>query len=53
MKKHREDYQGIYQELVELIGEEMTQKFYQYYKGQQITFPGSNVFEGICAELFI
>ncbi|MDB8460343.1 Mor transcription activator family protein [Turicibacter sanguinis] len=39
MKKHREDYQGIYQELVELIGEEMTQKFYQYYKGQQITFP--------------
>ena len=39
MKHRPEDYQGIYQEMMELIGEEMTQKIYHYYKGQQITFP--------------
>lgn len=39
MKHRLEDYQGIYREMIELIGEEMTQKIYHYYKGQQITFP--------------
>ena len=39
MKNRLVDYREIYREMIEIIGEEMTQKIYHYYKGQQITFP--------------
>ena len=39
MKISSESYSGIYEELVELLGEEVTLKIYDNFKGQQVTFP--------------
>ncbi|MBQ8248957.1 MAG: Mor transcription activator family protein [Clostridia bacterium] len=30
---------SVYREITELIGLENTQKIYEYFKGQQVTFP--------------
>lgn len=32
-------YNGIYQDMAVILGEEITQKIYQFYRGQQVTFP--------------
>ncbi|MGL6058835.1 MAG: Mor transcription activator family protein [Culicoidibacterales bacterium] len=34
-----EKYSGIYQDMVEQLGEETTVQIFNVYKGQQITFP--------------
>ena len=34
-----EDYNGIYAELLPLLGEESVQRLFYYYRGQQVTFP--------------
>ena len=39
MKGKAQDYNGIYSDMVEALGEEMTHKIYQYYRGQQVSFP--------------
>lgn len=39
MKGKAQDYNGIYSDMVEVLGEEMTHKIYQYYRGQQVSFP--------------
>lgn len=33
------DYNGIYADMVEQLGEEIVVEINKYYKGQQITFP--------------
>lgn len=38
MKKSN-NYNGIYCDMYEILGEETTKKIYEYYKGQQVTFP--------------
>ena len=35
----RENYNGIYSDMYEVLGEDVTKKIYEYYKGQQINFP--------------
>lgn len=35
----KQHYNGIYQDMRVILGEEMTQKIYQFYRGQQVTFP--------------
>lgn len=35
----KSDYNGVYEELVELVGVEVTLKIYEYFKGQQVNFP--------------
>lgn len=39
MKNNSSDYSGIYKDMVEVLGEEITLKVYENYKGQQVTFP--------------
>ena len=39
MSKKSENYRGIYKEMVEVLGHDITIKVYENYKGQQITFP--------------
>ncbi|MBS5886894.1 Mor transcription activator family protein [Clostridium sp.] len=33
------DFNGIYEELIELLGLEVTIKIHEYFKGQQVNFP--------------
>ncbi|MBU3134597.1 Mor transcription activator family protein [Clostridium gasigenes] len=35
----KSDFNGIYEELIELLGLEVTIKIYEYLKGQQVSFP--------------
>ena len=39
MSKKSENYRGIYKDMVEVLGHDITLKVYENYKGQQITFP--------------
>lgn len=39
MKVNSNDYGGIYSDMVEVLGEDITLKVYNHYRGQQITFP--------------
>ena len=39
MSKKSENYRGIYNDMVEVLGHDITLKVYENYKGQQITFP--------------
>ncbi|EGT0000599.1 Mor transcription activator family protein [Clostridium perfringens] len=39
MKRRSDNYSGIYKDMVEILGEEITLKIYENYKGQQVTFP--------------
>lgn len=39
MKITNDDYKGIYLDMVEVLGKEITIKVYKHYKGQQVTFP--------------
>ena len=39
MSKKSENYRGIYNDMVEVLGHDITLKVYESYKGQQITFP--------------
>lgn len=39
MKNRADSYSGIYKEFVELLGEEITLKIYDNFRGQQVTFP--------------
>lgn len=33
------DFNGIYEDMCENLGQEIVREIYNYYKGQQITFP--------------
>lgn len=39
MSKKVENYKGIYKDMVEALGYDITLKVYEKYKGQQVTFP--------------
>ena len=39
MSKKSENYRGIYKDMVQVLGHDITLKVYESYKGQQITFP--------------
>ena len=39
MKYKKQHYNGIYQDMAVNLGEEMTKKVHQFYRGQQVTFP--------------
>ena len=39
MKRKSDSYSGIYKDMVEILGEEITFKIYENYRGQQVTFP--------------
>lgn len=39
MRKKSENYRGIYKDMVEVLGTDITLKVYESYKGQQVTFP--------------
>ena len=39
MSRKSENYRGIYKDMVEVLGDEITLKVYENYKGQQVTFP--------------
>lgn len=39
MSKKSENYRGIYKDMVEVLGADITLKVYENYKGQQVTFP--------------
>lgn len=39
MEGTTQDYNGIYGAMVEILGEEITHKIYEYYRGQQVSFP--------------
>ena len=39
MKSDSKIYSGIYKDLVELLGEDITLEIYDNFKGQQVTFP--------------
>lgn len=39
MKCEAQHYNGIYCDMVTIFGEEMTKKFYYFFRGQQLTFP--------------
>lgn len=39
MKMRVDLLQETYAQLVELVGEELTEKIYQLYRGQQVSFP--------------
>ena len=39
MSKKSENYRGIYKDMIEVLGHDITLKVYENYKGQQITFP--------------
>lgn len=33
------DFSGVYQDMIQNLGVEVTKKIHKYYKGQQVTFP--------------
>ena len=39
MRGKAQHYNRIYSDMVEILGEEITHKIYQYYRGQQVFFP--------------
>ena len=39
MSKRSEKYRGIYKDMVEVLGHDITLKVYEQYRGQQVTFP--------------
>ena len=39
MNNKSENYSGIYKDMVEVLGHDITLKVYENYKGQQVTFP--------------
>ena len=39
MRKNKNDYKGIYSDMVEILGEEIVMTLHEHYRGQQITFP--------------
>lgn len=39
MKFNSSDFNGIYEDMYENLGQEIVREIYKYYKGQQITFP--------------
>lgn len=39
MNRKSDNYSGIYKDMVEVLGEEITLKIYENYRGQQVTFP--------------
>ena len=39
MRKNKNDYKGIYSDMVEILGEEIVMKLHEHYRGRQITFP--------------
>ncbi|EDU37903.1 Mor transcription activator family protein [Clostridium sporogenes] len=39
MKFNSNDFNGIYADMYEYLGEEIVRKINRHYKGQQITFP--------------
>ena len=39
MRGKAQHYNRIYSDMVEILGEELTHKIYQYYRGQQVSFP--------------
>ena len=39
MKNISENYNGIYADMIEILGVDITIKIFKYYKGQQITLP--------------
>ncbi|MBS5886852.1 Mor transcription activator family protein [Clostridium sp.] len=39
MSIDKSDFNGIYEELIELLGLEVTIKIHEYFKGQQVNFP--------------
>lgn len=38
MSKRSEKYRGIYKDMVEVLGHDITLKVYEQYRGQQVTF---------------
>ena len=36
---NKSDYNGVYEELVELLGLENTLKIHKHFRGQQVNFP--------------
>lgn len=38
-KKVVQDYSGVYQEMVEILGVQGVNKLYENYRGQQVVFP--------------
>jgi hypothetical protein len=38
-KADSSDFSGVYQDMVENLGVEVTKKVHKYYNGQQVTFP--------------
>ena len=39
MSIDKSDFNGEYEELLELLGLEVTLKIHEYFKGQQVNFP--------------
>ena len=39
MSRKSENYRGIYKDMVEVLGTDITIKVYESYKGQQVNFP--------------
>lgn len=39
MSIDKSDFNGIYEDLIELLGLEVTIKIHEYFKGQQVNFP--------------
>lgn len=39
MKFKSNDFNGIYADMYEQLGEELVREIYKHYKGQQVTFP--------------
>ncbi|NFH70229.1 Mor transcription activator family protein [Clostridium botulinum] len=39
MSIDKSDFNGIYEELIELLGLDVTVKIHEYFKGQQVNFP--------------
>ncbi|CAI3197529.1 hypothetical protein CNEO2_100078 [Clostridium neonatale] len=38
MSIDKSDFNGVYEELIELLGLEVTIKIHEYFKGQQVNF---------------
>ena len=39
MKYDLKYYNGIYRDMANVLGEEITKQVYEFYRGQQVTFP--------------
>ena len=39
MKFDLKYYNGIYRDMANVLGEEITKQVYEFYRGQQVTFP--------------